>query len=1166
MRKIVGTNDAAAIAGRAAIDNVMPDVSGGPVTPSIANVDLITGPHSSHSELSLDFQSDDFTLTAVTDDHSPKDHASITNLISTGDSASPGADADVFSLSIDTASDDHGKSSHGFDGNNNSDGHDNLGASAPNFGGRDNHNAGHAADVGVSPVGNDVSSNHGNAPDLHSDVPAPAPSNHDAASNDPATGPQATASAPPMDSAAGNEIVWTLVGDDAGSTGTTTGTSTGTSTTTGGGSASAGLVINVNYDASVNSAPAAFRADVDAVVSYLESQYSDPVTITISVGYGEVNGQTMGSGALGQSMYYVGAFNYAQVKNALVADAKTADDMSSIATLPATDPTNGGTLYVASAEAKALGLWSGIGTDGWIGLSSGSGWDYNNADGVSAGTYDFYGTVLHEITEVLGRETSDGQSGMYNSLDLFHYSAPGVRTLSGTTPGYFSVNNGQTNLVNFNTNPGGDFGDWAGNTADAANAYGSTGVVSPFSAADLTAMDVIGWNRVSGGAPGVPTISSVSPDTGVAGDGITNASTLTLTGTAVASSTVNVYDGATLLGTATANASGAWTFTSGALGNGVHSFTATDTVSGVTSGASAALNVTVDTVAPVAPSIATFSTDSGVVGDHITNDNTLTLTGTAEANSVVKVYDGATLLNSVTADGTGAWSYTTTALSNGTHSLTATATDAAGNTGVASAALSVTVDTVAPVAPSIATFSTDSGVVGDHITNDNTLTLTGTAEANSVVKVYDGATLLNSVTADGTGAWSYTTDGAGQWHPQPHRHRHRCGRQYRRGLGGVERHRRHRAPVAPSIATFSTDSGVVGDHITNDNTLTLTGTAEANSVVKVYDGATLLNSVTADGTGAWSYTTMALSNGTHSLTATATDAAGNTGVASAALSVTVDTVAPTVPLITSDVVVNTNQIALTGTAEANSVVKVYDGATLLNSVTADGTGAWNYTTAALANGTHNLTATATDAAGNTSAASGNSVTVDTVAPVAPSIATFSTDSGVVGDHITNDNTLTLTGTAEANSVVKVYDGATLLNSVTADGTGAWSYTTTALSNGTHSLTATATDAAGNTGVASAALSVTVDTVAPVAPSIATFSTDSGVVGDHITNDNTLTLTGTAEANSVVKVYDGATLLNSVTADGTGAWSYTTRRSPMAPTASPPPPPMRPAIPAWPRRR
>ena len=109
--------------------------------------------------------------------------------------------------------------------------------------------------------------------------------------------------------------------------------------------------------------------------------------------------------------------------------------------------------------------------------------------------------------------------------------------------------------------------------------------------------------------------------------------------------------------------------------------------------------------------------------------------------------------------------------------------------------------------------------------------------------------------------------------------------------------------------------------------------------------------------------------------------------------------------------------------------------------------------------------------------------IDTTAPVAPTITSFSTDSGVVGDHITNDNTLTLTGTAEANSTVKVYDGATLLGSATANGSGAWSYTTAALANGAHSLTATATDAAGNTGAASTALAVTIDTTAPAAPTI-----------------------------------------------------------------------------------
>ena len=184
-----------------------------------------------------------------------------------------------------------------------------------------------------------------------------------------------------------------------------------------------------------------------------------------------------------------------------------------------------------------------------------------------------------------------------------------------------------------------------------------------------------------------------------------------------------------------------------------------------------------------------------------------------------------------------------------------------------------------------------------------------------------------------------------------------------------------------------------------------------------------------------------------------------------------------------DGITNDNTLTLTGTAEASATVKVYDGATLLGTATADGSGNWTYTTAALTNGAHSLTATATDVAGNTSAASSAlSVTIDTSAPVTPAIASYSTDSGTAGDGITNDNTLTLSGTAEANATVKVYDGVTLLGSATADGSGNWSYTTAALTNGAHSLTATATDVAGNTSAASSALSVTVDTAAPVTPS------------------------------------------------------------------------------------
>src|SRR5205807_2553278 len=148
-------------------------------------------------------------------------------------------------------------------------------------------------------------------------------------------------------------------------------------------------------------------------------------------------------------------------------------------------------------------------------------------------------------------------------------------------------------------------------------------------------------------------------------------------------------------------------------------------------------------VAPASPTVASFSPDTGIIGDGITSATVLTLAGSAEANSTVKVYDGAALLGSVAAAASGAWSYGTTGtLANGAHSFTATATDAAGNTGAVPAALAVSVDSVAPAVPSIAAFSPDTGVVGDGITSATTLTLTGSAEANSTVKVYDGAALL----------------------------------------------------------------------------------------------------------------------------------------------------------------------------------------------------------------------------------------------------------------------------------------------------------------------------------------------------------------------------------------------------------------------------------------
>src|SRR4029079_3597306 len=261
--------------------------------------------------------------------------------------------------------------------------------------------------------------------------------------------------------------------------------------------------------------------------------------------------------------------------------------------------------------------------------------------------------------------------------------------------------------------------------------------------------------------PSTPVITSFSTDSGTIGDHVTNENTLTLTGTATANSTVTVYDGGVSLGTTASDASGGWSYTTAALTDGAHNFTATEMVSGNTGGVSLALSVTVDTAAPVVPSITACSTDSGTVGDGITNDNTLTLTGSAEANATVKVYDGVTLLGSVTADGSGNWSYTTAALANGGHSLTATATDVAGNTSAASGALSVTIDAVAPVVPSITAHSTNS---------DGAIGIPGTviesADSTSLVAVGRKFFLDNISTGSGPSLMTGGVDGQfGVWTP-----------------------------------------------------------------------------------------------------------------------------------------------------------------------------------------------------------------------------------------------------------------------------------------------------------------------------------------------------------------------------------------------------------------
>ena len=530
---------------------------------------------------------------------------------------------------------------------------------------------------------------------------------------------------------------------------------------------------------------------------------------------------------------------------------------------------------------------------------------------------------------------------------------------------------------------------------------------------------------------------------------------------------------------------------------------------------------TIDRTPPSAPVILTPADGS------ITNDSTPTVTGTAEANSTVTVYLDGSSAGTTTANGTGNWSFTSiSSLSEGSHTVKATATDAVGNTSVDSATNTFTVDITPPPAPLVLTPADGS------TTNDSAPTVTGTAEANSTVTVYFDGSSAGTTTANGAGNWTFTSasslsDGS---------HSVKATATDAAGNTSVDSATNTftvdtTPPTAPVLSTPADASS------TNDTTPTVTGTAEANSTVTVYFDGSSAGTTTANGAGNWTFTSASsLSDGSHSVKATATDAAGNTSVDSATNTFTVDTTPPTAPVVSTPAdasSTNDTTPTVTGTAEANSTVTVYFDGSSAGTTTANGAGNWSFTSASsLSDGAHTVKATATDALGNTSVDSAtNTFTVDTTPPVAPVVLTPADGS------LTNDNTPTVTGTAEANSTVTVYFDGSSAGTTTANGAGNWSFTSaSSLSDGAHAVKATATDALGNTSVDSATNTFTVDTTPPTAPVVSTPADASS------TNDTTPTVTGTAEANSTVTVYFDGSSAGTTTANGAGNWSFTSASS------------------------
>ncbi|WP_276497263.1 Ig-like domain-containing protein [Pontibacter litorisediminis] len=278
------------------------------------------------------------------------------------------------------------------------------------------------------------------------------------------------------------------------------------------------------------------------------------------------------------------------------------------------------------------------------------------------------------------------------------------------------------------------------------------------------------------------------------------------------------------------------------------------------------------------------------------------------------------------------------------------------------------------------------------------------------------------------------------------------------------------------------------------------------------------------------YTTASLADGEHTIRVRAIDAAGNIDATPASYTWSIDTKAPAAPVVVAPEegkLLRSNKPSITGTAEAGSMVNVYVGSTKVGTATAGSDGKWELTPAnALAEGTQQLTARATDLAGNTSQASGTrTFTVDTKAP--------ETTIAAGPPKVSNSSQATFTFSSNEQSVsyeVSVDGGAYT-------GSGS-SFTARNLSEGNHTLSVRATDGAGNTDQTPATYSWEVDTKAPEAPVFAGLSEDRGpVADDQVTADNTLRFFGRAEAGAEVAISERSKVLGKTEARADGTWEF-----------------------------
>ncbi|EAV9248668.1 Ig-like domain repeat protein [Salmonella enterica subsp. enterica serovar Enteritidis] len=439
----------------------------------------------------------------------------------------------------------------------------------------------------------------------------------------------------------------------------------------------------------------------------------------------------------------------------------------------------------------------------------------------------------------------------------------------------------------------------------------------------------------------------------------------------------------------------------------------------------------------------------------------------------------------------------------------------------------------------------NSGSKDDSITNFTKPQFVGSTAPNATVIIKINGIAVGQAVADSLGNFTFTapetlTDGAYNLEAEA---------KTADGSGSAKLVITIDSVTDKPTFELSPESSVSGHKgLTPTLTPSIVGTAEENAKVDIYVDNKLIASVDVDKDGNWSYEFKdnELSEGENSIKVVAVDKAGNKNETTD--SIITDTIPPEKPTIElddssdsgikNDNITNSTLPTFIGVAEPGSTVSIYLGLKHLGEVIVAKDGTWSYTlTTPLKDGEYNITATATDIAGHTSATANLPFTIDTRISYFSAEIETTNDSGIVGDNVTNNTRPTFTGKTEPNAIISVINSETGEEVIfKANDKGEWTFNFTSDSvEGINNLTFTVEDVAGNKKDFS--FSYVIDTIAPVPPTV---SLEDFVVlpnGIILSGNDLPALVGTAEPKSTILLMRDGKLYDSIEVDSNGTWNY-----------------------------